>query len=809
MSEIADPGPPQPKWVLSWTSVLRTIRAPLGALSLAGLALLAPPQTADMLAALDDGQISASDTLRFHIALAFLAMSAWYWSRALLAARFDLPDDETVRAAFLGDNKRVYDAVPRLMYGLAVLIGVGLILRSGVWSNLAYVAVWAIPLGMAVHYRTRVSRVMFALLGRQRQVGPTPRRDPSHEVSRHFLAWLRNLPSRFWLLVRRAPWPNWVSLCLIILSSALFVWGTVDAFLPSDPDWEYPGLAVLAASLFPGPSVALVGLALVIAPLAALTFLFDGLDISFSLFGPRVLRRPPVITFLVGWTLIASALFSLHTVRIIDPEGPEASPLTDRADLTDIFKAWVKACVPDNGQPVRPIIVAVSGGATRAAIWGERVLYEVEQASGSGGPRIFAVSSVSGGSLGVAAYMSALAGLPDTARCGTDDTARRQQMQLLASRELSQDALGPLLAGTVLVDIPRSVFTPLPEIIRWISGAQPRGGDRAEAIEHGFERLWRRVRIAADQSPPIGFEKPFLRLFYVDHKLRQGMPIWIANGTDMALGGRLLTIPIDPKKQWPFLAADDALAALGADVPISTAINNTARFPYLEPSGELLPYVPPSVATLPPLDHRHQPDGTARQIIDGGYFDNEGLQTALDLAGWLERDGSQAIGGRAVQPIIVQASGDGEILPAEDVERCEPLNDDPTWMSETARPLQFLAPVSGLYNVRGGHAAVLLREARDALCPDRTPPVYRCDQDVGRPVRCTTPEAARQRFFHFYLPADGDKAVPLNWVLSDRTARFIWDDAMQQGGNPQEAWILQQALKTTESQTPGGHTAAK
>ena len=807
MSEIAYPGRPEPRWVLSWMSLLRTIRAPLGSLVLAGLALLVPPQTADMLAALDDGQVSASDTLRFHIALAFLAMSAWYWSRALLAARFDLPDDEAARTAFLGPNKRVYDAVPRLMYGLAVLIGIGLILRSGIWSSLAYLAAWAIPLGVAVHYRTRVGRAMNALMGRP-PAAQAPPGDPSREVSRHLLPWLRNLPSRFWLLIRRAPWPNWISLCLIILSAGLFVWGTIDAFLPSDPDWQYPGLAVLAATLFPGPSVALIGLGLVIAPLAALTFLFDGLDISFTLFGPRVLRRPPVITILVGWTLIAPALFSLHTVRIIEPDGPEASPLTDRADLTDFFKAWAKACQPDNGQPVRPVIVAVSGGASRAAIWGERVLYEVEQATGSGGPRIFAVSSVSGGSLGVAAYMSALAGLPDAARCGTDDTARRQQMQLLTSRELSQDALGPLLAGTVLVDIPRSVLTPFPEIIRWISGAQPRGGDRAEAIEHGFERLWHRVRIAADQSPPIGFEKPFLRLFYVDHKLRQGMPIWIANGTDMALGGRLLTIPIDPKKQWPFLAADDALAALGADVPISTAINNTARFPYLEPSGELLPYVPPSEASLPPLDQRHQPDGTARQIIDGGYFDNEGLQTALDLAGWLEHDGSQAIG-RPVQPIIVQASADGEILPAEDVERCEPLNDDPTWVSETARPLQFLAPVSGLYNVRGGHAAVLLREARDGFCADKTPPVYRCDRDVGRPVRCTTPEAVRQRFFHFYLPADGDKVVPLNWVLSDRTARFIWDDAMQQAGNPQEAWILHESLKVPEGKPQEGHTAAK
>ncbi len=27
---------------------------------------------------------------------------------------------------------------------------------------------------------------------------------------------------------------------------------------------------------------------------------------------------------------------------------------------------------------------------------------------------------------------------------------------------------------------------------------------------------------------------------------------------------------------------------------------------------------------------------------------------------------------------------------------------------------------------------------------------------------------------HFYLPADHGSPIPLNWVLSDATARFIW-----------------------------------
>ena len=312
-----------------------------------------------------------------------------------------------------------------------------------------------------------------------------------------------------------------------------------------------------------------------------------------------------------------------------------------------LFGAWASTCQPGPGT-VRPIIVAVSGGASRAAIWGERILHEAEQDTGGKGPRVFAVSSVSSGSLGVAAYMPALAGMEDSKRCG-DDAARQAQMHLLQNHELSEDALGPLLGGALLVDIPRALFTPLPQIIRGLSGRDPRGGDRAEALERSFEGLWRGVTVTNDQKKPCGLDRPNLSLFYEGGSMGPAMPLWIANGTDLATGNRLVTVPFDPHKAWPLSAAEDALAALGADVPLSTAINNTARFPFLEPAGE---------------------------VIDGGYFDNEGLQTALDLADWLHRDGPSFVNGRAVDPIIVQATGDGDVLPSENVVRCGSRKDD-------------------------------------------------------------------------------------------------------------------------------------
>jgi hypothetical protein len=78
----------------------------------------------------------------------------------------------------------------------------------------------------------------------------------------------------------------------------------------------------------------------------------------------------------------------------------------------------------------------------------------------------------------------------------------------------------------------------------------------------------------------------------------------------------------------------------------------------------------------------------------------------------------------------------------------------------------------GLYHVRGGHSAVLLRQAHDQFC------------------------GVRARFVHFYLPADEEgRPIPLNWVLSNRAAGSIWQAFTdRQVGNATELQRLKAAL---------------
>jgi hypothetical protein len=73
-------------------SMLRTVRAAVAVMLLGGIGLTIPPQTRDMLAFLEDAGIWAA--ISFPIALVVLAGSAWFWSRAALAARFGINDGQ-------------------------------------------------------------------------------------------------------------------------------------------------------------------------------------------------------------------------------------------------------------------------------------------------------------------------------------------------------------------------------------------------------------------------------------------------------------------------------------------------------------------------------------------------------------------------------------------------------------------------------------------------------------------------------------------------------------------------------------------
>jgi hypothetical protein len=740
---------------VSWRSLFRTTRAPISILAIAALSLALPSQTGDELTALQEMHVGPlSGLVILQLSLGFLSLSSWYWARAALAARFGVNDSLEARSALRRCSRTTFNAVPRLVFLCGVALSVSLVWRGFSWVHGVAVMVWAVPFYLMIRWRLGMIRP------RRRQVRVHLETLYSRRSVR---GWLGTLWPRLRALVMLAPFSPVLASALLIAGVGVFFWGAFESFLSLGEG--YPGLAPLSAEFLPGPSAALVCLALAMGPLTALVFLADGLRLEINLFGRSVgFTRPPVIAAMLVWMVIAPLLFSFHTIRVLSPSH-RVTAVNDRRSLDDFFDAWVRACAPVADKPVRPIVVAISGGALRAGIWGAQVLGALEAADGHSNAAIFAVSSVSGGSLGVAAYMAVKQA--NTSPCGSAQADRpsvEAQLARVNSHFLGGDALGPLLVGSLLNDTPRSLFSPVEAAIRAALGNQPRGGDRAEALERAFENLWRMDLAEAGLSdlPIPRFSDAFLSLFYDHGEVRPGMPVWVLNGTDVTSGGRMLTVPFGSQigMVWPFYASIDLLALLGSDVAISTAINNSARFPYLEPSGEVV-----SINDPP-----HQMHNGGSEVLDGGIFDNEGLEAALEIAQWLKR---KTIHGQTVQPIIVQATANADIgvAVANRVVRCPDAPIDvPTDPPPSPGRLQLLAPVMGLYNVRAAHAALLLRHTRDEFCG-----------------------VNRRAFFHFYLFSAPDRDIPLNWMLSAPAVAAI-QQQLDTPGNASELACLQKVL---------------
>src|SRR5271166_108476 len=334
----------------SWMSLFRTTRAPVSILAIAALGLVLPSQTGDELEALQEMHVGPlSGLVILQLSLGFLSLSAWYWARAALSARFGVNDSLEARSALRRCRRAAFDAVPRLVFLCGVALSVSLVWRGFSWVAGLAVALWAVPFYLMIHWRLGMLRP------RRRQARVHLERLYSRRGVR---AWLNNVWPRLHALVMVAPFNPVLASTLLIIAIGLFLWGALESFLPLGDD--YPGVASLAAEILPGPSAVIVCLALAMGPLTALIFVTDGLRLETDYLGRSVgFTRPPVITALLVWMVIAPLLFSFHTIRVVSPSH-RVMAVNDRHSLDDFFDAWVKACVTVPDRPARPIVVAIS-----------------------------------------------------------------------------------------------------------------------------------------------------------------------------------------------------------------------------------------------------------------------------------------------------------------------------------------------------------------------------------------------------------------------------------------------------------------
>lgn len=289
----------------------------------------------------------------------------------------------------------------------------------------------------------------------------------------------------------------------------------------------------------------------------------------------------PIVSLGLLAALLFSPLNDNHAIRTL--EGT-AQLLASRPTLSERLARWT----PESG-PI--FVVAAEGGGIRAGYWAAQVLGAL-QASNEGFSRhIFAISGVSGGSLGAGVF----AALTAEGMEQTQTIAWRARAKRILARDFLSPALGMLFGPDAV-----QRFLPLP--IGFL--------DRSRALEEGWASAWQQ-EIGNDR-----LERGFLTFSHAhrgqDTERPLAVPSLVFNTTHVGSGKRWLESDLDFGDELP--DAGDLLARLGTDTSLATAIHNSARFLYISPAGRA-------------VDAR----GRVQRVVDGGYFENFGATTARQI----------------------------------------------------------------------------------------------------------------------------------------------------------------------------------
>jgi Patatin-like phospholipase len=310
-----------------------------------------------------------------------------------------------------------------------------------------------------------------------------------------------------------------------------------------------------------------------------------------------------VLVFAFGWL----DLNDNHSIR----RSPEFTP---SREFEFVFGPWLHDR-PDRAKyDVYPVIlVSAEGGGIRAAYFTAMVLARLVDACPGIAQHIFGISGVSGGSVGAAVFSAAMkVDPPDTTatRCEFANVGQDHYQNKIAA-VLSQDHLSPLLAKLLFVETVQQ-FLPFP-ISRF---------DRQLGIEYSLERSFLETFGKDTLAEPLYALMPSADT--------PNLPYLFLNVTRARDGRRLIMSPLYVKA-FPHGGFDDwHLIDYRNGPPLSAAAGTSARFPFISPPGS---FTDLNVKIGPNGTFPQDPDykGRKDQYVDGGYFDNSGTPTLVEV----------------------------------------------------------------------------------------------------------------------------------------------------------------------------------
>ncbi len=473
--------------------------------------------------------------IAFGLGLMFLALQAWSWSRIIINSNYGEDRDRWRPKWLLIWMPRILGALPFAASALAL------------WSNPASNTVFVlalVALGLAFFAFVVWRQDLQSGLGRRLARNRAPLEFPRFQ--------------RWWVIS---------SLTLAVVAMAL-------ATL-----WPAKFGVWLGA-----PAVVFLGLGLIIPVIVI------AIQTGASL-------RIPVVGALLLWAVIVGLWMDNHGVGRRAFAKAATGP-TDRLNLKKAYDLWKGPVEAGGAAKKTMVLIAVQGGASRAGYWTADALATLHDTAKHQGvdfdSHVFAISSVSGGSVGSVGYEAMLQNAPQDADF---------KPWLLAFA--GWDALGPAMTGLLFPDLLQR-FVPLSLL-----------PDRAEALERSWEDAW--ASSGVPDSAAALMREPFLNLAPKADK--PWRPILIVQGASEDTGRRVLTSGV--RFTGAEVDAEDFLENNCGDVAASTAILNGARFPWVSPGGTFF-----FQSCDPGADKR---DRIEDHILDGGYFDNAGAETLREV----------------------------------------------------------------------------------------------------------------------------------------------------------------------------------
>jgi hypothetical protein len=285
-----------------------------------------------------------------------------------------------------------------------------------------------------------------------------------------------------------------------------------------------------------------------------------------------------------GYIVLASTCNDNSAVRLIP-----ATQTVQRETIRENFIKWIQPKMQSTDSVVTIYLVAAEGGGIRAATFTAVALKKMEELQPGFMDKVYAISGVSGGGVGSCFYAAyrkdqltgAFDGFPSSS-AAFDET-------------VSADFLSSLTAAFVFHDnLQRLIPIPI------------EGLSRNNKLEDSWAWSYEKHLFAKTM------DQPFLDLW--QHTKGKQVPNLFINGLLAETGQKTIVSNLVLSDNI-FKDDIDVLRVLGQDVAVKTAASLCSRFPLIT-SGALI-----------------RIDGKQKgHIVDGGYKENSGIETAWQLA---------------------------------------------------------------------------------------------------------------------------------------------------------------------------------